>query len=178
MRRQRSLSRLASILKKLRELSQDRVEVAIRSGLVVGEQSRVYATDFGSEPWLIEIGTSSIISVGVRFLTHDGSAALAVDEKGRRYSYASIKIGDRVFIGAGCILLPGINIGNDVVIGAGSVVTHSFPDGVVIAGNPAKQLGLTSELVAKFLSQAPSETDRHNRSLKGFSVECAQNQRR
>jgi len=47
-------------------------------------------------------------------------------------------IGDNCFIGANSVIIGNISIGNNVVIGAGSVVTHSFGDNVVIAGNPAK----------------------------------------
>jgi len=42
------------------------------------------------------------------------------------------------WIGAGVIILPGVQIGQNSVIGAGSVVTKSIPDGVVAVGNPAK----------------------------------------
>lgn len=47
-------------------------------------------------------------------------------------------IGDDVWIGAKSILLPGVNIGSHSIVGAGSVVTKSFPEFSVIAGNPAK----------------------------------------
>ena len=49
-----------------------------------------------------------------------------------------ITIGDNCWIGAGAIINPGVTLGNNVVVGSGSVVTKSFPDNVVIAGNPAK----------------------------------------
>ncbi|WP_416044835.1 sugar O-acetyltransferase [Clostridium tyrobutyricum] len=49
-----------------------------------------------------------------------------------------VTIGDNVWIGGGSILIPGVSLGNNVVVGAGSVVTRSFPDNVVIAGNPAQ----------------------------------------
>ena len=42
------------------------------------------------------------------------------------------------WIGANSIILPGVEIGENSVVGAGSIVTKSFPKGVVIAGNPAK----------------------------------------
>ena len=49
-----------------------------------------------------------------------------------------MNIGNNVCIGAGSIILPGVTLGNNVVVGAGSVVLGEFPDGAVIAGNPAK----------------------------------------
>ena len=36
--------------------------------------------------------------------------------------------------------LPGITLGNNVVVGAGSVVTKSYPDNVILVGNPARVL--------------------------------------
>lgn len=49
-----------------------------------------------------------------------------------------IKIGNNCFIGTNAIILPDVTLGNNVVVGAGSVVTKSFPNDVIIAGNPAK----------------------------------------
>lgn len=49
-----------------------------------------------------------------------------------------ISIGDNVWIGANCTILPGVTIGNNAVIGAGSVVTKDIPESVVAVGNPCK----------------------------------------
>lgn len=50
-----------------------------------------------------------------------------------------IKIAKNSWIGAGAIILPGIELGEHTVVGAGAVVTKSFLDGnQVIGGNPAK----------------------------------------
>lgn len=51
---------------------------------------------------------------------------------------APITIGDNVWLGGGATILPGVTLGDNVVVGAGAVVTKSFGDNVVIAGNPAK----------------------------------------
>ncbi|MCC3158375.1 sugar O-acetyltransferase [Hymenobacter sp. 15J16-1T3B] len=51
-----------------------------------------------------------------------------------------IVIGDRAWLGAGVIVLPGVRIGAGSTIGAGSVVTRDIPAGVVAAGNPCRVL--------------------------------------
>lgn len=45
---------------------------------------------------------------------------------------------DDVWIGKGCIILPQVKIAKGTIIGAGSIVTKSFPEYSIIAGNPAK----------------------------------------
>lgn len=51
-----------------------------------------------------------------------------------------ITIGNDVWIGGNCTILPGVTIGNNVVIAAGSVVTKDIPDNCVVAGVPAKKI--------------------------------------
>lgn len=57
-------------------------------------------------------------------------------EQGLRSS--GVKIGNDVGISSRSIILDDVTIGDGVFIGAGSVVTKSFPDYAVVAGNPAK----------------------------------------
>lgn len=47
-------------------------------------------------------------------------------------------IEDDAWIGAGVIILPGVNIGKCSVIGSGAVVNKSIPEYSIAAGNPAK----------------------------------------
>ena len=49
-----------------------------------------------------------------------------------------IEIESNVWIGGGCILLPGVTIGKNSVIGAGSVVTRPIPPNCVAVGNPCR----------------------------------------
>jgi serine O-acetyltransferase len=55
-------------------------------------------------------------------------------------------IGDRVYIGPGAKIFGNITIGNDVAIGANAVVTHDVPDGVSVAGIPAKIISQTGSI--------------------------------
>ena len=49
-----------------------------------------------------------------------------------------VHIGKNVWIGGGCVLLPGVSIGDNTVIGAGSIVTKDIPANVVAYGNPCR----------------------------------------
>lgn len=51
-----------------------------------------------------------------------------------------VHIGENVWIGANCVVLPGVTIGDNSVIGAGSVVTKDIPANVVAVGNPCRVL--------------------------------------
>ena len=48
-----------------------------------------------------------------------------------------VTIGDDVWIGGGCTILPGVTIGNSVVVAAGAVGTKDVPSNCVVAGVPA-----------------------------------------
>lgn len=50
-------------------------------------------------------------------------------------------IGDNVIIGAGAQVLGPITIGDNAAIGANAVVTHNVPEGITVAGNPARRIG-------------------------------------
>ena len=50
------------------------------------------------------------------------------------------EIGERVILCAGALCLGGVKVGADSIVGANSVVTRSVPNGVVVAGAPARVL--------------------------------------
>lgn len=49
-----------------------------------------------------------------------------------------IVIEDDAWLGAGCVILPGVHIGRGAVVGANSVVVSSIPSLHVVAGQPAR----------------------------------------
>lgn len=126
-------------------ITRDSVQAHIRRGLIVGRNfnmQREVIIDY-SHAWHISIGDDVTLAPRVILLAHDASTkrALGYTRLGK------VKIGSRVFVGAGSILLPGVTIGDDVVIGAGSVVTRDIPSGVVAAGNPARVVRTLTEFL-------------------------------
>jgi acetyltransferase-like isoleucine patch superfamily enzyme len=94
----------------------------------------------------ITIGDRFVGSINVHFLTHDYSCTTALISIGEKPLtdigiLRGIEVGNNVFIGMNCILLPGTKIGNNVIIGAGSVVRGSVKDYSIVAGNPAEVIG-------------------------------------
>lgn len=55
---------------------------------------------------------------------------------------APIIVGEHAFVGARAFILPGIAIGERAVVGACAVVTRDVKPGVVVAGNPAREIGV------------------------------------
>lgn len=49
-------------------------------------------------------------------------------------------IADNVFIGAGAVILGAIHVGSNSIIGANAVVMTDVPDGMAVAGIPARSI--------------------------------------
>ena len=96
-------------------------------------------------PGLITIGKNFISAPGSVVLTHD---ACLLNKTGKILK-KKVVIGDNVYLGYNAIILPGVTLGNNVIVSAGSLVTKSFPDNVLIGGNPARIL-MTVDQYIKF----------------------------
>ena len=114
------------------------IEKLKKRGLKVGRNFKNMGQSIidPSHCWHIEIGDDVTFAPRVHILAHDASTKLFIGYT----KIANTKIGNRVFIGAGSIVLPGVEIGDDVVIGAGSIVTKNIPSNSLAVGNPAKVL--------------------------------------
>lgn len=62
-----------------------------------------------------------------------------------KYPPRQITIGEDSWIGANVVVMPNVNIGKCCIVGAGAVVTKDVPDYAIMAGVPAKQIGMVDE---------------------------------
>ncbi|MDK4355104.1 chorismate mutase [Enterococcus faecium] len=92
----------------------------------------------------IEIGDNCMFAPNVQLYTATHPLHPVKRNSGLEYA-KPIKIGNNVWLGGGVIVTPGVTLGDNVVVGAGSVVTKSFPDNVVIAGNPVRIIKTVEE---------------------------------
>lgn len=96
---------------------------------------------------LIEIGDDVLIASDCSLSDYSAHpvdpvkrvAGLQVDPEDVR----PIRIGNRVWLGRGSVILPGVTIGDDAVIGAAAVVTKDVPRGGICVGNPGRILTRT-----------------------------------
>ncbi|MDI3429347.1 sugar O-acetyltransferase [Aeromonas sp. V90_14] len=105
----------------------------------LGERSYINmgATLLDNAP--IRIGAEVMIGPNVQIYT--AAHALDADERILGVETAlPVTIEDRVWIGGGAILLPGVTIGREAIVGAGAVVTKDVPAGGRVVGNPARVL--------------------------------------
>lgn len=96
----------------------DGARVTIGDGTLLGPAVQIYAT---THP----------VGADDRIYSRDGNLAY-------RTTARPVSIGQKVWIGGGSIIQPGVTIGDGTTIGAGSVVTKSVPARVFAAGNPCR----------------------------------------
>ena len=137
-------------------MSPAEIQMLKNKGLKVGKNCSFVSPgpNFGSEPYLIEIGDNTTVSFDVAFVTHDAGTRvlrnLAKDEKEKQtVIYGKIKVGNNCFIGWGGTVLPGVTIGDNTIIGAGSIVNRDIPANSVAAGVPCRVICTLDEYKEK-----------------------------
>jgi maltose O-acetyltransferase len=85
----------------------------------------------------VTIGDRVSIGHGVRFLTVDHEIGEAARRCGPSFA-EPIRVGDGVWLGSSCIILPGVSVGNGAIVAAGAVVTRDVAPNTLVAGVPAR----------------------------------------
>ena len=101
----------------------------------------VYFNGYGG----IEIGDKVLIGANTMFYSHEHSFTdLTKSIRSQGLSKKPIIVKDNIFIGCGVLILGNVTINEGSVIGAGSVVTKDVPKNSIVAGVPAKVIGMRS----------------------------------
>ena len=126
-------TRTPNILPGLR-VSGSRKRLSIGSGTFLNRECFIEAVApvvIGSD---CQFGPQVMILTSHHARTADGAVS-------RSASPRPVEIGDRVWIGARAVVVPGVTIGNDVAIAAGAVVTRDCLQPGTYAGVPARLIG-------------------------------------
>ncbi len=94
----------------------------------------------------VRIEDKVMISAGCVFVNDKYPRAFDFDAKGLASSAPNEEtlqttVREGATVGAGSIVLGGLEIGRFALVGAGSVVTKSVPAHALVVGNPARQIG-------------------------------------
>lgn len=120
------------------------ITLAVGSTVTIGEGTYINSGLILIDDYSITIGKGCLFGTNVTLCTTGHPIDPEARATGSMYSFP-ITIGDGAWIGAGAIVLPGVNIGKYAVIGAGSVVTRDVPDYTVAVGNPCRPLRKINE---------------------------------
>lgn len=150
---------IKKFIKKLlfgyRATSDSYVEFLKNKGVKIGDHIEITFPrdtfiDF-LNPHLLSIGSNVSMTGPTTILTHDYSVCVI-----KKWTRGEIlgkqrktEIGNNVFLGWGCTVLPGAVIGDNVVIGAAAVVSGKLESNAIYAGNPAKKICSLQEYYEK-----------------------------
>jgi acetyltransferase-like isoleucine patch superfamily enzyme len=103
-----------------------RLGATVGPGVAVGLE----ATPDVFWPELLTIRANAIVGYDATLLCHEFLQA--------EYRTGEVVVGERAMIGAGAVVLPGVDIGADAKVAANSLVTADVQPGTTVAGVPAR----------------------------------------
>ncbi len=115
--------------------------------LIIGEPRIDAGTWIGAFTLLdasggLTIGAGCDIGIGVQIYTHSSARRCVSGRAYDKVDRAAVHIGDRVFLGPQSMVLPGVTIGDGAVILSGAIVTGDVPASTMMAGIPARPVGV------------------------------------
>jgi acetyltransferase-like isoleucine patch superfamily enzyme len=110
--------------------------------IVVGDGTTMEGYCSISAAESVEIGSSVLFGANVSVRDHDhGFQETDVHRGNQPLTVLPVRIGDFAWLGQNVVVTKGAAIGRGAVVGANAVVTGVIPDGAIVAGVPARQIG-------------------------------------
>lgn len=123
-------------------------KVVFYPGIKINPAFNITLGDNVDLAWGVLITTGGGVEIGERTLIGYNTQIFSANHiipKNRGRIFGSghdrqkpVKISNDVWIGAACVILPGITIGEGAIVAAGSVVTKDVEAFSIVGGNPAK----------------------------------------
>lgn len=122
-----------------------RLETIRRPGMAPGRMIIGNNVSIEQDAHIVACDTVTIgnfVAIAPRCTIVDTTHPVGVEADGNRATQIDLQrsfitIGDRAFLGANVIVLPGVTIGENSIIGAGSLVSRDIPANCVAVGSPA-----------------------------------------
>ena len=134
------------------------VTIMNRKGLSIGDDVWVWHHTILDATENITIEEGVQIGAWVGIFTHGSEKAVRLlgkqfvhipNTERKGYTRGKVSIGAFTFIGAGSVILPGVEIGKGCLIGTGTLVTKSVPDYSIVVGSPGQVKGSTIDFDKK-----------------------------
>jgi putative colanic acid biosynthesis acetyltransferase WcaF len=127
-------------------------------GAKIGKSVKIYPSAIITFPWLLEVNDRAVISWGVKIynlgrisigektvisqFAHLCGGTHDTENPGFKLIRSEIEIGNMVWIAADAFIGPDVHIGDNAIVGARAVVIKNVEAGTIVAGNPAKVIGV------------------------------------
>jgi acetyltransferase-like isoleucine patch superfamily enzyme len=112
--------------------------ISIGSGTYINRHTMIDASE------QIQIGAHCMIGPFCYITDHDHGTKIGVPVHQQPLIGAAVVIEEDCWIGAHVTILKGVRLGAGAIVGAGAVVTRSVGSRMIVAGVPARQIGVRS----------------------------------
>jgi acetyltransferase-like isoleucine patch superfamily enzyme len=102
-------------------------------------------------PELITLDAHCIVGYDATLLCHEFLQA--------EYRTGEIVVGERAMVGAGAVVLPGVEIGADARVAANSLVADDVPPGATVAGVPAEVVSTDGREEYDYVPDSETDAD-------------------
>ncbi|MVN92778.1 acyltransferase [Mucilaginibacter aquatilis] len=123
-------------------IAEDGGEITFGKRVSIGDYSTLRASRAK-----ISIGNNTMLGQGVKLISTNHAykdKSRLIHDQDIDTEKIGITIGADCWLGAGCVVLPGVKIADGVVVGANAVVTKDVPEYAIVVGIPAKIISYRS----------------------------------